>query len=110
MDRIVPQRGLPRRVSGRQRRVAAQTKVMARKNPQQYVLKQPVAAVKLHATIHTHGAVTTIAAGSVLTLIGASLLPDMVEVECNGILYAIFDVDLSEKSTSSDRPDSDDAC
>ena len=83
-------------------RVAAQIQVMAKRDRNHYTLKQPVAAVKLDAAIHTHGSVTTIAAGSVLTIVGVSLLPDMVEVECNGMLYAIFEVDLSDKSDSSD--------
>lgn len=72
----------------------------------QYTVLKRLAAVKLDECTHAHGAVTTIAVDSIITLAGPSRLPGMVEVQWNGTLYAVFAQDLQEKSQSVKTVDS----
>ena len=72
----------------------------------QYTVLKSLAAVKLDECTHVHGAVTTIAGGSIITLAGPSRLPGMVEVQWNGALYAVFAQDLQGKSESVKTVDS----
>ena len=71
----------------------------------QYTVTKRLAAVKLDSCTHTHGAVTTVPAGSSITLAGPSLLPGMVEVQWDGTLYAVFEQDLQEKERISEDPE-----
>ena len=61
-----------------------------------YRLREAIRGVKLEGR-QSSGVIATIPGGTVLHVRGPARLSNMLEVEWYGILYAVFETDLSER-------------
>jgi hypothetical protein len=65
-----------------------------------YLLLSPLAAVRLKAPAENSGAghFVTLPAGLTVALDGASSISGLTDVICEGVRYAVFQVDLEERA------------
>ena len=75
---------------------------MVAPHPALYTLNAPVTAVKLGETLESRSAtsgIKTIPAGSTLQIESSCTISGLIDVTWDGIAYAVFSVDLQERST-----------